>query len=1147
LFLSFFVLFLQKRAAFSAAKGLNISNFLIFTKGAFFQNPLPLRRIKYLKGHFSFWDYVSPNLYFSMRKILLQLLSVAMCLFLAQTAFGQGATTAALSGVVRDTNGEALPGATVVAVHTPTGSQFGTVTTSSGNYTILNMNVGGPYTIEVRSVGFKTEKLDNIYLNLGQTLRLEFKLAEESVMTEEVVITATSGNDGRQTGAQTVIGERLLNALPTVSRDLSDFTRATPQARITENGGITIAGQNNRYNSIMIDGAVNNDVFGLSETGTNGGQANISPISLDAIEQVQVVVAPYDVRQGGFAGGGINAVTRSGTNTTSGSAYYLFRNQNLAGKTPTDNASVERQKLDEFTAQTLGFRLGGAIVKNKLFFFLNGEIQRDKTPQPFDFKDYVGASSLEDIQNLQSQLISRFKYDPGSFLDNPREVKSNKLFARLDWNLSDKHKLTLRHSYTQGEFFNRARSSRNAINFGNNNIYFPSVTNSSALELKSTLGSNKSNSLIIGFTRVVDDRDPLGGDFPRVRIIDGSGNIFFGSEEFSTANQLKQSTLTITDNFSIFKGKHTLTFGTHNEFYSTYNLFIRQNYGSYVFRSLSDFATYFDNDPSNDAPASDYNRTYSLVDNVTGDGSAAAAEFTGVQFGFYAQDEFAATNKLTLTFGVRLDVPIFSDPDENAGFNDSTLAKIKQFYPELGSRIRSGQLWKTPILISPRFGFNYDVKGDKSLQLRGGAGIFTSRIPLVWPGGAYNNNGLTLGSARSNGAIFRPDPFNQYTAQDFGQRVVLPSGQMDLFVDDFKLPQVLRASLAVDKKLPWGMIGTLEGIYTKTLNNIVYYNVNVKPTDRTLAGADNRPYYNRRDAIEPGYDRIIVADNTNKGYSYNLTAQIQKNFDRGFTASLAYTYGRSMVINDGTSSQNSSQWRYMENVRGKNNLDLTYSDFDLGSRVVGMLSYAKEYGKNFRTTVSLFYEGRSGQRFSYIYRGQLANDDTGSGSTEADLIYVPRDRSEINLIDITDRDGNVTKTADEQWNELNAFIEADDYLSSRRGKYAERNGSRLPFVNILDLRLLQDFYITTGSGQKHNLQISFDVFNFTNLMNKKWGRRYFLANDNFALINLVRVGSDNVPQFQYTNPSSPKNIFTIDDSGVNSSRWQAQIGVRYTF
>jgi len=1063
---------------------------------------------------------------------------------LPQDVFGQGSTTAAISGSVRDEAGEALPGATIQAVHTPTGSRYGNITNAEGLFTLRNLNVGGPYKITVSFVGYQNKELDNIFLSLGQTQRLNIVLSEAAQELEAIEITAAENDvmDGARTGASTIVGKEAVEAMPTVSRSISDFARTTPQARVTDGGGLTIAGQNNRYNSISIDGAVNNDVFGLSDQGTNGGQAGISPISLDAIEQFQIVLAPFDVRQGGFSGGGINAVTRSGSNKFEGSAYYLFRNEGLAGKTPTDNPDAERERLADFSANITGVRVGGPLIKDKLFFFVNGEMERQQTPQPFEFSQYRGNATQSDLDGLRNFLRTEYGYDAGGYLDNTAETNSNKFFVRLDWNINDKHKLMLRHSYTQGENIGARASSSNSINFYNNGVLFPTTTNSSALELKSQFGNDMANSLTVGFTAVRDDRDPMGGDFPRVVINDGAGRIFFGSEAFSTANQLNQDILTITDNFNIFKGKHTITIGTHNEFYSTYNLFIRQNYGEYTFANLNDFIT--------GQPATNYSRSYSLVDDVTGDGSAAAAEFTGTQLGFYVQDEYAASDKLNVTFGVRVDIPIFSDPTESTGFNDSTLTKIQQYYPELGGRIESGKLWGTPLLFSPRLGFNYDVMGDRSLQIRGGIGIFTSRIPLVWPGGAYNNNGLTVGGMRSDSQTFNPDPFNQPTSP-----VALPSGQMDLFVDDFKLPQVLRASLAVDKTLPWGMVGTLEGVYSKTLNNVLYYNVNVKPSTENYAGVDDRPVYDRRDAIESDYTRIMVGDNTNKGYSYNVTAQVQKPFANGFTGNVAYTFGRAMAVNDGTSSQNSSQWRYTENVRGKNDLDLSYSDFDLGSRVTAFLSYRKEYLGFAATTVSLFYEGRSGQRYSYIYgggvvtrnRGQVANDDTGSSSTQADLIYVPANQGEINLIDITDDAGNITLSAEEQWNNLNQFIENDDYLKERRGDYAERNGARLPFVSILDFRLLQDFYLERGNGSKHNLQLSLDIFNFTNFLNKDWGRRYFMGNDNFTLLNHEGTNADGELQYTYTGTNGDEDIWSIDDRGINSSRWQMQIGIRYSF
>lgn len=1069
-----------------------------------------------------------------------------LCL-VASGTYGQGVTTSSISGIIRDQSDQPLPGATIIALHTPSGTQYGTSSRIDGTFTIPNTRVGGPYTITITFVGYNEDKRENIFLSLGQTYNLRVQLSESSIELEDIEITASREDvfNSERTGASTNISQEQISSLPTVGRNLTDFTRLTPQVAITPNQGISIAGANNRFNSIFIDGAVNNDVFGLSETGTNGGQANsISPISIDAIEEFQVVIAPFDVRLGGFAGGGINAVTRSGSNKFSGSVYTFYRNEKLAGKTPTDNAAVEREKLDEFTAQTTGLRLGGPILKDKLFFFVNAEIQRDETPQPFDYATYNGTITQSDLNALTTFLRNAYGYDPGGYLDNPSETRSDKFLLRLDYNLSNTHKLTVRHSYTKGEAFKRARSTNSTINFANNSEFFPSTTNSTAVELKSSFGNTKSNNLIIGYTSVVDDRGSIGSDFPRVTINDGANRVVFGTEPFSTINQLKTKILTLTDNFTLYKQRHVLTFGTHNEYGTFYNAFIGNAFGTYTFADLNSFLV--------GLPATDYERSYSLVDDVSGDGTKAAADFKTLQLGIYAQDEITINQKLKLTAGLRIDIPMFlSDPIEDPYFNNTVIPKIEaEGYDLQGARV--GEVPKPQIMLSPRIGFNYDVTGEQTTQVRGGVGIFTSRIPYVWPGASFNNNGVLIGAipGSANPQVpFRPDPNNQYNAQDVGAVAATPSGDINIFAKNFKFPQVFRTSLAVDQLLPGGIVGTIEGIFSKTINNINYEQFNVKQPTTTLAGADGRPRWNRSDPVDATYRHILLGKNTSKGYSYNLTLQMRKNFDFGLSTNVGYTFGRSKVLNEGTSSQNSSQWRFIENVNGKNRLDLSYSDFDLGSRIVASLSYRKEYLNHFATTISLFYNGQSGARYSYIYRNSLLNDDPQAGNTDGDLIYVPRDYAtygealaagEIRFLPIT---GSSTVSEEQQWIDLNDFIENDEYLSKRRGQYAERNGDRLPFVNVVDLRLLQDFYVNVNST-RHTLQISFDVFNFTNMLNKDWGRQYFTTNENFRLIEYVSLGDDNIPNFRFQKPSTVKNI---DDSGLISSRWQAQIGVRYSF
>jgi outer membrane receptor for ferrienterochelin and colicin len=1116
-----------------------------------------------------------------MRKnILLTIISLIAWTLGMSFAFAQGSTTSAISGVVKDNKGESIPGVNVVAIHEPTGTKFGTVTNENGQFSIRNMNVGGPYKITATFVGYKPAEQSNIFLSLGVNTKVNFDIQEEAVTTEDVVVTGVRDSymNGERTGATTPISLEQINQLPTVSRSLSDFTRLTPQANVDRNGGVSIAGMNNRYNSIFIDGAVNNDVFGLSAQGTNGGQTGISPISIDAIEAFEVVLAPFDVRQGGFAGGGINAVTRSGKNKVEGSAYFFNRNQNLAGVTPSDILPDDKRvKLAKFSAKTYGFRVGGPIIKDKLFFFINSEIQRDQTPQPFNLDEFNDKTLTRERINSLTSKLNGFGYNPGGFENNTNELRGEKFLVRLDYNISDKHKLTFRHSYTRGLSINATRSSASAINFYNRAITFPSTTNSTALELKSNF-KNSSNNLILGYTNVLDDRNGTGSPFPAVTIRGASGTtINFGTEPFSNANQLKQGIFTLTNNFTMYKGKHSITLGTHNEFYNMYNLFIRQNFGAYTFASLDDFL--------NDKPALTYDRSYSLVDKVTGDGSAAAAEFKAMQLGFYAQDEIQVTDKLLITAGLRFDMPIFNtDARRNprlansyqevlkgSGGQDSIVTRDPQFkaITDFGydlSGVEPGKMPKTQVMVSPRLGFNYDVKGDQSFIIRGGAGIFTSRVPFVWPAGMYTNNGITVGGIRiQNTQVFVPDPFNQPGGAPADLSKVVPNGQIDLFAANFKYPQVARLNLAFEKKLPGGIIASLEGIYTKTLNNVYYQNVNVRYSkdangkQYTLTGTpDNRPiFFNPaassqatqffHSAYSPG---IYIARNTNQGYTYNVTASVRKSFKSGIDASLAYTYGRAYSIFDGTSSQNSSQWRFFNQVNGRNNAQLGISDFDLGSRIVGAISYRKEYGKFFATQISLFYNGQSGARMSYVYNdlGALTREDASSNN----LIFVPAKESDIRLVDVKDANGNVTLSAAQQWKDLNEFIESDKYLSKRRGDYAERNGARLPFFNIFDIRILQDFTFTTSGGRKHTLQLSLDLFNFGNFINKDWGRRYFATSNNVALIDFVRfekdttTGLNTVPTFVFRKPNVNRG-YNVDDSGFNSSRWQAQIGVRYIF
>lgn len=1100
--------------------------------------------------------------------LIISFLAVAASL----TVYGQGTTTASFSGRITDQSGEPLPGATVVALNVPTGVETGNVTDLNGYFRIPNIQVGGPYQVTITYVGYETITLNNLYLKLGQVYSINRSLNEGSTELDEVTISASSIMDGNQTGQETMISEELINATPTVTRSLADFARLNPLANIGEGGDgftISIAGQNNRYNAIYIDGAVNNDVFGLAGGGTNGGQTGVQPISIDAIEQFQVSVAPFDVRKSGFAGGAVNAVTRSGTNEIKGSAYYFHRNQNLAGRTPTDNPDVERERLDDFTANTYGFRVGGPVIKNKMFFFVNAELQRDETPQPFDINDYAGNSTAADLENLENFVNNTYNYDLLGYDNNTAFLNSEKFLAKLDYNINDNNKLTIRHSYVNAENLEARNSSRNEINFLNGSEYFISTTNSSALELNTLIGNTMSNRLIIGATIVRDDRDPLNDDnpFPTVRIFDGPDQeINFGAERFSTANRLDQDIITINNDLEIYKGKHTLLAGVNVEYFRAANLFIRNNYGRYTYTNLDDFI--------NQDTAFEYERSFSQVDNIAGDESDAIAEFSQVLAGFYFQDEIQMTENFRLTAGIRVDIPFWlTDQPLNEDFNNNDLPRIQGLHDVKGAQ--TGQFIKPQLLFSPRIGFNYDVKGDKTFQLRGGIGIFTSRIPLVWPGGAYNNYGLNIGAdGGRNEFVFNPDVQNQPVQADLNNLV--PSGQIDLFSEDFRLPQVLKINLAADYVLGDNYILTGELLFTKNINAVQYDNINLVGQRGQLAGSpDDRPlFYGATpefgdSVFAPNYNYIMLGSNTNQGYSYNISGSVSKNYDNGFQTLLSYTYGDAFSTYDGGSSQNNSQWRGYhpaidlenENYNGSRNdsenANVQRSGFALGHRILGQVSYAADYLRFGRSTFSLNFEGRTGGYFSHVVgaRQFLFTDEGGFDNNE--LIYVPTDAtdpSQINIVDLEDDDGVVIWSAADQRAALEEYISNNDYLDSRRGNYAERNGGKLPFEFTADFRFLQDFYIETAKGKRNTLQLSVDIFNLTNLLNQDWGRRRFAGSfGNYALLNLDNVTlseGDNTPEYTVnTDLQDGDDPWTsnVDDSGFRSSRWQMQIGIRYIF
>ncbi|EDM36137.1 hypothetical protein PBAL39_19679 [Pedobacter sp. BAL39] len=1045
-----------------------------------------------------------------MKKSLLLKIVVIVFAFVGSLsgAYAQ-VTTSSMTGSVRDAKGP-LPGASVKATQISTGTTYTAGTNAEGRFNIANMRVGGTYKVVVTFVGFQPQEFDNITLKLGEPFSLNIVLKDEGVTLEQVQVVGTRDAifNSKKNGASTSISKEQLETLPTLNRSLSDFYRVTPQAN-----GNSFGGANQRFNSITIDGAVNNDVFAASSSAiTPGSGANTQPISLDAIQEIQVVLAPYDVTYGNFTGAGVNAITRSGTNRVEGSIYGFGRNQSTVGKTPNGLKSAD------FTDYQYGFRVGGPIVKDKLFFFVNGEMGRKKQPTINNAGDPGAVLTVAQADALSTYVRNTYGYDVGSSAGTDAETQNDKIFARLDWNINSKNQLMLRHNYIKAYDDVLSRSS-SAFRFGNNGGRNNSEQNISVLELRSTISESLSNNLLLGYSRVRDARSTSGSLFPHVEIrnFNASGNtVAFGSERSSTANQLDQDIFEVTDNFKIFAGNHTFTVGTHNEFYKFRNLFVNNRYGYWQFNSLADFEA---NRPSR------LEVIFPIGDNP------GEAKFGAAQLGFYGQDDIQVTPELRFTAGLRVDVPLFFDTPLANPVAVSSFGYRTDITP------------KSRPLVSPRIGFNYDVFGNKTLQLRGGTGIFTGRVPFVWLSNQFSNNGLLTGEVRLTSAAaipggFQPDPNLQSSVGTPGNY------QLNLIDPNFRLPQVFRSNFAGDIKLFAGISATLEAIYSKTLNNITYKDINIAGVTGTLnpalsGGQDNRPTYGGK--VNSKVTNAILLENSNNGSAYSLTAQLQKSFANGLGAMVAYTYGEAKDVNSGTSSTAVSNWQFNQIVLDPNNTPLAYSTFDTRHRIVGSLNYGIHYGKNklFGTSIAVFYAGRSGSPFTYLYNGDL----NGDGSNGNDLLFVPISAADIKLVDIpavtTGANPTPLITAADQWTALNAYIEGDSYLSTIRGQYAKRNGARLPWQHSFDLKFIQDLGGMI-KGTSNKIQLSVDIFNVGALLNKDWGRAYFLSNNASSLIGYNSAGGGG---YTFRAPTSG-TAYGVDQI---PSRWAAQFGVRYIF
>ncbi|MCX6558805.1 MAG: TonB-dependent receptor [Candidatus Aminicenantes bacterium] len=1038
-----------------------------------------------------------------MKRMLLTLMMC--CIILPGLLMAQGMTSAAFNGLITDSDGNPIVGATVTALHNPTGTVYTALTRQDGLFNIPAVKAGGPYTVTVKIEPFKTQELKDITLKLGEDRNLKFKMSLETIF-EEVTVSATNPiiSEGR-TGASQNVSTSIIESMPSIGRSFDDFARLAPQVDSRGSGAFSSAGKSSKYNNIQIDGAVNNDLFGLGNSGTPGLSG---PISLDAVQEFQLVIAPYDVRQGGFTGSSLNAITRSGTNTFVGSAYYFYRNQDFVGKDIDGNA------YGTFNEKQYGFRLGGPVIKDKLFFFLSGEMGNRVVPPTYVIDD-SGASddfggtaiSVADAQRFRDILVNKYGYDPGGFGRGYRDVASDntKIFVRLDYNISDKHRLTLRHNYVKGTADNQpSKATSSCFAFADVFYQLNNKTNSTVLQLNSTLGNNLFNELTLNYPTIRDFRAVPEPFFPQVKVFVGNNAFTAGTEQYSPANGLNQDIIEITDNLTWYTGKHTFTIGTHNELFDFGNLYIRNYYGYWEFSNLNDFEN---------GKSSRYYHDFITVDPK----SKWWAAFGVKQIGGYAGDNWSVLPNLNLTLGVRLDVPIINDlPTANP--------LVESVYGVKTDQVASGNL-----LFSPRLGFNWDVFKDKKTQVRGGIGIFSGRTPYVWISNQFSNTGIDFTRFDLKNPTFKfvPDPLSQ---PESGTGLVPGVSEVDVIDKDFTYPQVLRTNVALDQELPWGIIGTLEVIYSRNMNDILYQNLNLKETGKL--GIGNRILYTRN--VSTKFNDVIYLTNSTQGYQYSVSAQLQKNFNKNSWANLTYSYGEAKDVNSGTSSQAASNFGYNPIRYNPNDPELTWSNYDVRHRIGAAVSYTFNFLKKAPTSIGLFYGGRSGRPYSTTY---VNSADVNGDSSYNDLVYVPNAFGDVIL---TDKDGKVLADQLTTWEALDAFIRRDPGLDAARGTIVPRNASREPWYHGLDARIAQD--IPLPVLRDNRLQITLDIVNVLNLLNKKWGKSVYVSNQN-----------DTAWTFKgYDAATGKEKIFftdRLDKFSVSNlgSRWGAQLGLRYSF
>ncbi len=1112
-----------------------------------------------------------------MRQTIKCFLAAFAAVLLGVTSFAQ-VTTSSLNGRVADENGAAVIGAAVIATHTESGTHYAAITNEQGRYVINGMRAGGPYTVEVTCLGYQAVTYTDITLRLAETFGLDFDLKEDKLqLGESIVIAAPSSKfSSEKTGAATNISGKQIESLPTVSRSITDVTRLSPYG----GNGMSFAGADGRTANFTVDGANFNNNFGLSSNLPGGG----SPISIDAIDELQVVISPYDVRQTNFIGGGVNAITKSGTNTFKGSAYIYHRNENMRGNTVNGVEIAGARDRDRST--TYGFTLGGPIVKNKLFFFVNAEYAKTPTVAVRwrasedgvgNSDKYLSYASVADMERVAEHVKTKYGYDAGSYTDFPADESNIKVLARLDWNINDRNKLAVRYNYTNNTAWNApnassmdggtrsayGRTSLYSMSFANSMYSINNLVHSVSLDLNSKISDNLSNQLLATFSKLDDVRGTNSDEFPFIDILDGTGSttayMALGYELFTWNNAVHNTIANVKDDLTYYVGNHKITGGLSYEYQMADNAYMRNGTGYYRYQSVDDFI--------NGATPEVVCLTYGY------DGEknpAARVQFHKV--GIYAQDEWNATDSFKLTYGLRLDGLFFDNGDLKTNNAIKALSYYPKSYGYSEQHIDTGKWPTASVTVSPRVGFTYDILKNKELILRGGTGLFSGRLPLVFFTNMPTNSGMVQYQAQINGNTLaskvsgysgatvdnsgkayidmsqfagglKTDANGKATTQalyDYLISLGYPTNPGDGTVPSsisavdpkFKMPQVWKTSLALDYNFPtsFPFSITAEGIFNKTVNGVTISDWSMRPVNGYARwnGADNRPIY---PSDFRAATKAFVLENTNKGYGYSANVTLNMRPVEGLSLMAAYTHTASKELTGMPGSAAESAFTYVPTSEGPNNIKLHNSQYVTPDRVVASLTHNDKCGNHF----SFIYEAwRGGYNYSYM----LSNDMNGDGYSY-DALYIPTDEQVAN--------NEFRFASEDDRDRFMDYVHNNSYLKKHQGEYAEAYSVYSPWVHRFDFSYKHDFKVKIGKSV-NTLQLSLDIKNLANLFNSKWGVIKYMNPDlnEGRILTYDSTDADGYPVF--STPAAVKSgVQTFVPYTAIGQCWYASVGIKYMF